>query len=644
MPASIIMKFQYVPSLLQQIKQISIRFPAEIFFAGTGTIMTVTNLAMGHDHLALSGWMARAILASTIGFLLSLSVSLYGESNLIHGVRMRLFKASAAVAGMLSIFVLNPEVYPNDLTRSVILVLALHLLVSIAPCLKHGHVQGFWQFNKSLFLRIQTGILYSLVLYAGIAAAISTVNILFGFKFKFEIFLYLWVIIVGMFNTLFFLAGIPNNLQLLDSDLSYPKSLKIFTQYVLIPLATLYVVILLSYEIKILLEWSLPKGKVSGLILGYAVFGLLSMLLVYPIRNQEDNRWIKSYSRFFYLLMLPLLVLLFIAVGERISRYGITPFRYFLVLLAFWLLGVTFYFLLSKKQNIKVIPISLFLLSLLTIYGPQSFADVSKSSQMQVIIRIFKAHGLFQNGRLKPAPGKTLDVDEATTAASSLTYILADYGVEAVTPYLDEQGKSEIKAMEKKRSQYRGTGNARSFDDSKKNLVRNYLGLARYPGNTSSESRDETETTTDAVVKTPYSFKTKYNSLVDVSGYDLLLPEEKITADTVSLSNGNLNIKKIAVSDSVIVLMVNGERAVFDLGKLARSLIVNELDRQAHQGSETGPTAGPIVVPGTLLQVTASTRLYHIELKITQLTLIADSRGRLWDIQYFDGNYLFKKK
>src|SRR6185437_825577 len=162
----------------------------------------------------------------------------------------------------------------------------------------------------------------------------------------------------------------------------------VFTQYVLIPLASVYVVILLAYEVKILIQWSLPKGLVSNLILRYAVFGILSILLIYPLRNQEENKWIKTYARSFYFLLIPLLALLFLAVFTRILPYGITAPRYFLIVLAGWLLFITFYFLLSQKQNIKVIPVSLCILALLSVYGPQSAFSVSRYSQMHLLTNI----------------------------------------------------------------------------------------------------------------------------------------------------------------------------------------------------------------------------------------------------------------
>jgi hypothetical protein len=51
--------------------------------------------------------------------------------------------------------------------------------------------------------------LYGVVLFLGIAAAIGATNFLFNFKFEWDTYAILWVWIVGMFTTIFFLAGVP---------------------------------------------------------------------------------------------------------------------------------------------------------------------------------------------------------------------------------------------------------------------------------------------------------------------------------------------------------------------------------------------------------------------------------------------------
>jgi hypothetical protein len=126
----------------------------------------------------------------------------------------------------------------------------------------------------------------------GLTAAFSAINSLFGFELDWNNLYKIWIIAFGLFNTLFVLAGFANYTQQVQAKFVYPKGLKFFIQYVLVPLAIIYLVILLAYGVKILVEWQLPKGFVSALILGYASVGLLALLLIYPIREQEDNGWI----------------------------------------------------------------------------------------------------------------------------------------------------------------------------------------------------------------------------------------------------------------------------------------------------------------------------------------------------------------
>jgi predicted Na+-dependent transporter len=65
-----------------------------------------------------------------------------------------------------------------------------------------------------------------------------------------------------IFNTWFFLAGIPLDLEEIDKEVKYEKVIKLFAQFVLIPVTSIYLLILYAYEIKILFDWELPNGWV----------------------------------------------------------------------------------------------------------------------------------------------------------------------------------------------------------------------------------------------------------------------------------------------------------------------------------------------------------------------------------------------
>src|SRR5699024_11026378 len=119
----------------------------------------------------------------------------------------------------------------------------------------------------------------------------------------------LFALLTFIFNTWFFLAGIPSSFNYFSND-DYPKSLKIFTQNILIPLVIIYLMILYLYAGKILLQWSWPEGWVSNLILIFSIVGILAILLLHPIRNNRDNRWINRFSSSYFWSLVPLVVLL----------------------------------------------------------------------------------------------------------------------------------------------------------------------------------------------------------------------------------------------------------------------------------------------------------------------------------------------
>ena len=304
-------------------------------------------------------------------------------------------------------FFLRPIDSIVSVFRYGFLIVALHLLVSFAPFIGEKNISAFWEYNKRLFLRILLSGLYSTVLFAGLCIALLSVKTLFKLHIDENVFGDLAAVVYGIFNTAFFLAGVPSNWAELEESHAYPKGLKIFTQFVLIPLATIYFGILIAYEAKLVLTWSLPEGLVSSLVLGYAVYGILAILLVYPVRNEAGSRWIETFARLFYVLLIPLIILLAVAIFTRVIEYGITEPRYILVVLSIWLTGITAYFLLSRTQNIKVIPISLCIVALLSVWGPQSATYISMRSQLKALVALFEKNNAYKNEVFTSLPQTT---------------------------------------------------------------------------------------------------------------------------------------------------------------------------------------------------------------------------------------------
>ena len=417
-------KFPSLQSVFNSTKKTINRFPLETIATLIGTIYSliiIDNIDVQTDQFNI-----KVLICSSLCLVLFLSLSLYFESKKTkEWIRLL---TSFILGGLIVAFVFNlsEKITFIEGLQLFVLSISLHLLVSFAGFLPKAYNQEeFWEFNKQLFIRIITSGLYSLVIYAGLAIAITAVHELFNVDFYDKIYGHLFVIIAGLFNTTFFLAGVPEtNNSAEPIRLSYPKGLKNFTQYVLMPLISLYLVILISYEVKIVATFSLPVGWVSYLVLIFAVFGILSFLLIHPIAKETGNLWMRTFSRWFYFLLVPLLGLLFWAILYRINLYGFTHERYYVFLLSIWLSVVVAYFIIQKQPKIKFIPISMCLFGLLSIAGPQSADSISKNSQLARFEKYMKI-----------VEKEKLTFKQEQDLSSIVSFLEENYGVKVLLPF-----------------------------------------------------------------------------------------------------------------------------------------------------------------------------------------------------------------
>lgn len=305
--------------------------------------------------------------------------------------------------------------------------LALHLLVAFIATPGDGASSGFWPLNKSIFLRILSSALYATVFFAGLAIALVTVNVLFGGEVPARRYTELWILSVLVLQTWHFLAGVPRDLGALRSETAYPRGLRFFVQYLLIPIVTLYMLILYAYMGKILLSGAWPSGYVAWLVSAMSVLGIFNLLLIDPERKRPEGRWIGAYARFYYVAILPLLALFFVALGKRVAAYGLTEPRYYLLVLGALLTGLALYFLFSRKKDIKVVPVSLFAIAVLSLIGPWSARAVSQRSQLARARTILERNHLFE-GLATPRAASALP--DATELTAIYDYLAEHDGVD----------------------------------------------------------------------------------------------------------------------------------------------------------------------------------------------------------------------
>ena len=542
--------FHLFRNIVSSIQKTIVRFPLECITALVGMVITIL-LSEQADHTPNFNFYAKIALSCSLCFVSFLSISLYfSESN----KPLTRFGSSLLAGVIVSSFVFqfSEKITKVEMLQFIVLNIALHLLVSFSAFIKNYNQESFWEFNKQLFLRILTTGLYSIVLFSGLSLAILAVNQLFGVELYEKIYFHLWLIIVIGFSTVFFLAGMPemnsSNTQL---TLNYPNGLKKFTQFVLLPLISIYLGILVIYEIKILVTLTLPVGWVSYLILVFALFGILSFLLVYPIAKQKENRWMHTFNRWFYFLLVPLLGLLFWAILYRINLYGITHERYYVLILSLWLSVVVVYFIFQKQPKIKFIPISLFFTGIISIAGPQSADSISKKSQLNR----FESY-------IKIMDKKELNDEQKKDLSSIVDFIESNYGVDPMI--LLAKGKlDQLKTNHKAPNSIEimkalGTTYVSTYENSKPNEEQyhyNYNGSAieNIHGYDFSISANEFNEKNLTGVVTIANAKYNIKTITKKYGLDLKINTEVIPIDLLSYIISNPNFRQGDNSDTEII-------------------------------------------------------------------------------------------
>lgn len=333
--------------------------------------------------------------------------------------------------------------------HAVLLVVSFiltHLLVSFIAFLGKNNENSFWQYNKNLFINaVLTGI-FTAVLVGGIMLAISAVDHLFDLKLDNKIYPRTFTFLSILGSCFIFLLFNEDGLKFLEKDENYPEILKFFVQFILIPLLIIYAVILYLYGGKILIQWDLPRGWVSYLILAYSLVGILALLLVFPLKEISAKSWVKGFSKIFYFALLPLLVLLFVAIFTRILEYGFTENRYYVLLLAIWLAVVVLYFTFGKKSNIKFIPISLFVFGLFSLIFPYfNTFSVAKNSQKNELQEILIKNNVLENGKVNFR--KPVQDSVATEIANKFSFLNERKESEFLLNFISNQEQQKFKQI-----------------------------------------------------------------------------------------------------------------------------------------------------------------------------------------------------
>lgn len=377
---------------------ISLRhYPYALFFSTLTTILVIIlrNIGGSYNSVTINNLQKLAMVLA-LGFPLFLCIKSIFDKRTDIKILYKIIIRITAIFLLIAYYAFFlKEINMVSISRYTAVNLTLYLLFLIIPYFYKR--KNFELFVVNIFSRLATTIIYSLVLFIGLSITLFTLNRLLNIPVTENLYISTWFVVIGIFAPIFLLAGIPKQNENINRN-EYPQILKILFLYIVMPLITVYTSILYLYFAKILLNRQWPEGLVAHLVLWYASLSILVLFFISTFK--EKNSWVKSFIRWFPKVLVPLLLMMFTAIGIRINIYGVTENRYYVVLLGLWTLGIMSYYIFSRKKNNIILPLSLAILAFFAVFGPWSSYSVSIYSQNKRFEEIIQKYDIIKNNTI----------------------------------------------------------------------------------------------------------------------------------------------------------------------------------------------------------------------------------------------------
>lgn len=328
--------------------------------------------------------------------------------------------------------------------RHSFLTILFFIAILWTPFLKNNLSNGdYWEYAKQILFSLVMTVIFTIVIVLGVNGALFAVEKLFELSIKGKTYGQIDIFMVGVFSVGYFLSQIPREPLASKQTEHPPRVEKFFTKWVLTPLSGLYFIILYAYTFKVLVTMDWPKGILAWLIVIFSAVAVLTYLFWTHFATNQTGRWRK----WIWLAVLLQTIMLFAAIGMRISEYSWTESRYMVFILGIWLAGISLYFLLFKNAKIKWIFVSLSLLIAVSQVGPLSAYAVSKIAQTDRLENMIVNLKKYDNAKKAP-------LELRYEISDALEYLYGRYGVDGLVQSLPKIS-TEFKALEVKKRAYK---------------------------------------------------------------------------------------------------------------------------------------------------------------------------------------------
>ena len=252
-----------------------------------------------------------------------------------------------------------------------------------------------WNFGWNIIIGALLSTLVSGILLGGIELLLWGIQELFKLDVPDKLYLSMVIICMFTINITLLMMQAPQDAAKHDGNIHRLNDFgRLVVHALFVPLQAAYLITLYFYLLRILFSWELPSGGVVWLVTTMMMGMLFITTLVYPLLLQDDRHFDRKQVRWLSILSLPLLVLMTVGICRRISDYGFTVARAYVLLFNIWCYVVCIYLLLKQGKRIVWIMISFAVVFFIASIGPWNITSSTRRLLTRQVDQLFQQTGV----------------------------------------------------------------------------------------------------------------------------------------------------------------------------------------------------------------------------------------------------------
>lgn len=391
------------------------RYPIVIIWLMAVTVMNALQIHEAFDLYS------RFLFTGLTGTMLALVGQHSYERFISKGTNHWLLAIGSLILAILYYFTMpdNNEyalIYP---IRTIVLLFSLFIAFIWIPTIKRERIPFHVNF-LAIFKALMTTILMSIVLAAGVAAILSSVDFLL-FSIDYRVTLQALNIIGFLFATIYFLSLVPNysqeNPEVLARASEVPRFLEVLLVFIIIPIVAIYTFVLAAYVAINIGGDFWTNNLLEPLLVSYAIIVTVVYLLVCNIQHKYSELFQKIFPK----IMLAVVLFQTVASVLRIQDYGITHGRYYVILFGLFSTITAIIFSFYQKNKSGLIAPILIVLSLLSVAPFVNAFTVSRHSQENILEKTLMENGMVVAGEV--VPNGEISMEDKVAITRSVEYL-----------------------------------------------------------------------------------------------------------------------------------------------------------------------------------------------------------------------------